>query len=89
MIRLTIETVPAIVLEPPVLVDASIGQVGGGGESPTAEVAFDPGRGALAALLDPPPLRLRATLTEDGATRFVGIVQSVRLGASPNLTLEA
>lgn len=89
MIRLTIETLPAIILEPPVLVDASGGQIGGGGESPTLECAFDPGRGELAALLDPPPLRVRASLTDDGLTVFAGVVQSVRLGVSPSLTLEA
>lgn len=89
MPRLTIHTAPPIVLEPPRLITASRAALGAGGESPVVDVELDAGRGELAALLDPPPVRERATLTYDDGTELRGLVQAVRLGANPTITLEA
>lgn len=74
---------------PPTLVEVGSWQTGAGGLSPTLDVSLDPGHGELVAALDPPPVRLRASLTLDDGTVFSGIVQAVRLGATPSLTLEA
>lgn len=89
MIRLTIATVPPIEFVEPAIIDASFAQLGAGGESPTVEVTLDPGRGEVAERLDPPPLRMAASLDQADGTTFNGIVQSVRLGSSVSLTLEA
>lgn len=87
MPTLIIYTLPPQVLAPPALVEIGTWQTGAGGLSPTLEVSLAPG--GLVALLDPPPLRVRAVLALDDGTTFDGIVQAVRLGASPSLTLEA
>lgn len=88
MIRLTIATVPVEFVEP-VIIEASFAQLGAGGESPTVEVTLDPGRGEAAEQLDPPPLRMAASLVQADGAAFNGIVQSVRLGSRVSLTLEA
>jgi hypothetical protein len=89
MPTLTLHTIPALILTPPTLVEVGAWQIGAGGISPTLEISLAPGQGELLAWLDPPPLRERAELTLDDGTTFSGIVQAVRLGASPSLTLEA
>lgn len=88
-LSLVIDGIPPIVLAEPTIIEASVAQLGSGGESPSVDVALDPGRGALVALLDPPPLRAAATLTYPDGSVFAGVVQSVRLGASSGLTIEA
>lgn len=87
MPTLTIATLPPLVLAPPTLVEVGSWQTGSGGLSPTLEISLAPG--GLVALLDPPPLRVRASLALDDGTTFDGIVQAVRLGVSPSITLEA
>lgn len=57
------------------------------GESPVLSVLLDPAL-PLAAELHPPPLRAQATLVADDGETFEGIVQAVRLGPAPELTLE-
>jgi hypothetical protein len=89
MPTLRLHTSPVLELSGCWIIDIGSVRVGGGGESPTMEVRLDPGHGELAAWLDPPPLRVRATLFFDSGSTFVGVVQSIRLGASPSLTLES
>lgn len=89
MPTLTINTLPPLTLIPPRLVEVGSWQTGAGGVSPTLEISLAPGQGDLLAWLDPPPVRSRATLTLDDGTTFDGIVQAVRLGVSPSITLEA
>lgn len=87
MPTLTINTLPPLTLAPPVLVEVGSWQTGAGGISPTLEISLAPAETLNG--LDPPPLRVRASLTLDDGATFDGIVQAVRLGASPSLTLEA
>jgi hypothetical protein len=89
MSTLTIATIPPIVLSAAQLLDEGRLSLAGGGASPTLDLALDPGRGEIAALLDPPPLRAQATLTRADGTTFAGLVQAVRLGPAPSLTLES
>ena len=86
---LTIHAIPPLVLSEPVIVEIGAVRIGGGGESPTLEIGLDPGHGDLATQLDPPPLRVRAQLLFDDGETFAGIVQAVRLGPQPSLTLES
>lgn len=87
--NLLIDLVPPIEFAPPTLISATLAQRGSGGESPSVDVTLDPGRGEVAARLDPPPLRAYAVLTYDDGSTFAGVVQSVRLGADCSITLEA
>lgn len=87
-LTLVIDTVPPIALGPEIL-DVSGSRIGGGGLSPTLTLALDPGDGALARALDPPPLRVRALLSRPDGHTFTGIIQAVRLGADPSITLES
>lgn len=89
MATLIIATRPPILLGPERISDEGRWSLAGGGASPTLDLALDPGRGELAALLDPPPLRAQATLTRTDGTTFTGLVQAVRLGATPSITLES
>lgn len=89
MSTLTIQTLPPLVLSEPVIVEIGAVRHGGGGESPTLDIALDPQRGELAAQLDPPPLRVRARLVFDDGETFAGIVQAVRLGPQPSIVLES
>lgn len=88
MPTLTIEALPPLVFAGAQIVDVGALRLSGGGASPTVEIALDPGHGALAQALDLPPLRVRATVLDDEGRVFVGIVQSIRLGLAPSLTLE-
>ncbi len=87
-LQLHIDTIPPRILSEPLVVAATLAELGGGGESPRVTVHLDPGRGALVALLDPPPLRARARLTDRAGERVEGVVQAVTLGARPAITLE-
>lgn len=89
MTVLTIHTVPPLTIGPPSIVEIGSIRIGGGGESPTLDLGLDPGHGALAAALDPPPLRVRAQLVFDDGETFAGIVQAVRLGPTPSITMES
>lgn len=89
MMSLSIASRPPILLEGADLLAIGAWQSGVGGESPSLTIDLDPGRRDLATLLDPPPLRAPATLSEDGTDLFLGLVQSVRLGASASITLES
>ena len=80
---------PAMVCEGADLRAISSLESAAGGESPTLTVTLDPARIAAVAALDPPPLRARATLSEGDALLFTGLVQAVRLGPDPSLTLES
>lgn len=85
---LTIDTRPQIVLSGWDIAEVAGWISAAGGESPTLTVALDPARVDAAVLLQPPPLRAQATLVDDSGRSFAGLVQSVRLGADPRLTLE-
>jgi hypothetical protein len=89
MITLTIATIPPLILTAPTLVDVGAVAAGAGGLSPSLDLRLDPGRGELVARLDPPPLRVRATVVLDDGTTLTGTVQAVRLGADPSITLES
>jgi hypothetical protein len=89
MPTLRLHTSPPLDLSGCWIADIGSVRVGGGGESPTLEVSLDPGHGELVVWLDPPPLRVRATLFFDSGGTFAGVVQSIRLGASPSITLES
>lgn len=89
MIQLALATIPPIILAEPTISGATLAQLGDGGESPSVDVALDPGRGEVANLLDPPPLRCRAVLDYGNGETFEGIVQAVRLGSTSSITLEA
>lgn len=85
---LTIASRPPIILDGLDLIEVTGWRTAQGGESPTLTVALDGGRVAAAGLLDPPPLRASAVLSEGADTLFSGVVQAVRLGRAPTLTLE-
>lgn len=87
--RLAIASRPPIVLEGADLLEVSGWQLAAGGESPTLTVSLDPARVQAATLLDPPPLRAAAVLSEGADALFTGIVQAVRLGSDPSITLES
>lgn len=85
--RLTIASVP-----PLVLADADILEVGelvlaSGGASPGLTLTLDPERVPVTRL-DPPPLRAPATLTAPGLS-YQGLVAAARLGPTLTLTLES
>lgn len=80
---------PALVFEGADLRAISGWESAAGGESPTLSVTLDPARIAAVAALDPPPLRASVTLAEGDALWFTGLVQAVRLGPEPSLTLES
>lgn len=63
-------------------------QLAQGGESPTLTVSLDPARLDCVAALDPPPLRASAQLSDGAAVLFAGLIQAVRLGPDPSLTIE-
>ena len=89
MTTLSIATVPPIALDATWILDDGRLNIANGGASPTLELSLDPGRGELATLLDPPPLRAPATATRSDGSTFAGLVQAVRLGPSPTITLES
>lgn len=85
---LTIASRPPLIFEASDILSVDGWQQAAGGESPTLTVRLDPARLAVYRL-DPPPLRAPAALIEGVSTLFLGIVQAVRLGADPIITLES
>lgn len=89
MTTLRIDTIPPIVLEAHQIVDDGRMSLASRGASPSIYISLEPGRGELATLLDPPPLRATATLTRNDGAVLLGMVQAVGLGSSPSITLES
>ena len=86
---LTIDGRPQIVLDGADLDTVGVLRSSAGGESPTLTVSLDARRVAVLEVLDPPPLRAAAVLSDGGTILFSGLVQAVRLGQSPTITLES
>jgi len=84
MTRLTVHTIPPIVLGAHEIISITGKRRALGGESPVLTVTLDNALGQLTQLFSVPPLRHRAQL-DDGTT---GVVQSCAMSSTIVLTLE-
>jgi len=60
-----------------------------GGATPACRVTLDNGDGKLTTILANAPLRQAATLTRDGTEVFRGLVESVEIGPSCIIEIQA
>lgn len=87
MMRLTIDTQPPIEMSEPAIISISGYRRALGGESPTLTVTLDNALGQHTAQFASPPLRHRARITRGGLS-VIGLIQTVRLGATISLSIE-
>ncbi len=87
MMHLTIDTQPPIELSEPDIISISGYRRALGGESPTLTATIDNALGQHTAQFANPPLRHRAQITHGGLAA-IGLIQTVRLGATISLTIE-
>lgn len=85
---LRIDAIPPIVIDGPDLLGTGPHRQAIGGESPTVTVQIDNARGQHTDRFAVPPLRQPATYTDTHRPEVRGIVQSVRLGETIEVTIE-